>query len=317
LGNDVCGDTLPVCGGSGLDENRRRRQQPAAVGGCPRRAGSERCPRLPKPVGLTIVTRNLRTLLPWAALMKLISWNVNGIRAVLKKGFLDFMKKAKPDVICLQETKAEPSQVEIELPGYHLHWNWAEKKGYSGTATFSRIAPLNVTTGINVAEHDREGRVLTAEFKDFFLVNVYVPNSQRTLDRLAYRLTWEKDFLAFLRKLEKKKPVLYCGDLNVAHTENDLTNAKQNEGQHGFTPEEREAFDRVLKAGFVDTFRQFTEGKGHYTWWAPFGGARAKNIGWRIDYFMASKALAPRVKASKILPKVMGSDHCPIEIELE
>src|SRR5689334_16637001 len=197
--------------------------------------------------------------------MKLISWNVNGIRAVQKKGFADIVKQSKADVFCVQETKASPEQVDLEIPGYQAYWNSAEKKGYSGTATFTKTEPLKVTQGINVAEHDKEGRVLTTEFKDLFLVNVYVPNSQRELTRLDYRQQWDKDFLAYLRKLEKKKPVVFCGDLNVAHTEDDLANAKANEGEHGFTKEERAGFDTVLKAGFVDTFRMFTEGKGHYT----------------------------------------------------
>ncbi|HEX7927205.1 MAG TPA: exodeoxyribonuclease III [bacterium] len=249
--------------------------------------------------------------------MKLISWNVNGIRAVQKKGFADIVKQSKADVFCVQETKASPDQVDLELPGYHAYWNSAEKKGYSGTATFTKAEPLKVTQGINVPEHDKEGRVLTTEFKDLFLVNVYVPNSQRELTRLDYRQQWDKDFLAYLKKLEKKKPVVFCGDLNVAHTEDDLANAKSNEGEHGFTKEERAGFDTVLKAGFVDTFRMFTEGKGHYTWWAVFSNARARNVGWRIDYFLVSKALAPRVKSAGILPKIMGSDHCPVVLELK
>lgn len=249
--------------------------------------------------------------------MKVISWNVNGIRAILKKGFLEFVKKAKPDLLCLQETKAEPSQVNLELPGYHAYWNAAEKKGYSGTAIFTRIEPDRVTNGIGVPEHDREGRVITAEFEPFFLVNVYTPNSQRGLTRLDYRQQWDRDFLAYLKRLEGQKPVIFCGDLNVAHTALDLANPKSNEGEHGFTPEERAGFDALEQAGFVDTFRLFTSGGGHYTWWAPFANARARNIGWRIDYVIVSGALAPRVKAAKILPKVLGSDHCPVVLELE
>ncbi len=249
--------------------------------------------------------------------MKLISWNVNGIRAILKKGFLDFVKKSKVDILCLQETKAEPSQVDLDLPGYHAFWNWAEKKGYSGTAVFTRIEPDQVTKGIGVAEHDREGRVLTLEFEPFYLVNVYTPNSQRELTRLQYRMEWEQAFLGYLKRLQNAKPVIFCGDLNVAHTELDLANPKTNQKTHGFTPEERGAFDAMVEAGFVDTFRLFTPGNGHYTWWAPFGGARERNIGWRIDYVLVSAALAPRVKAAKILPKVMGSDHCPVLLELE
>ena len=249
--------------------------------------------------------------------MKVISWNVNGIRAILKKGFLEFVKKAKPDLLCLQETKAEPSQVNLELPGYHAYWNAAEKKGYSGTAIFTRIEPDRVTNGIGVPEHDREGRVITAEFEPFFLVNVYTPNSQRGLTRLDYRQQWDRDFLAYLKRLEGQKPVIFCGDLNVAHTALDLANPKSNEGEHGFTPEERAGFDALEQAGFVDTFRLFTSGGGHYTWWAPFANARARNIVWRIDYVIVSGALAPRVKAAKILPKVLGSDHCPVVLELE
>lgn len=249
--------------------------------------------------------------------MNLISWNVNGIRAILKKGFLDFVDKTKPDILCLQETKAEPSQVDLDLPGYHAYWNAAEKKGYSGTAVFTRIEPERVTNGIGAAEHDREGRVITLEFEPFLVVNVYTPNSQRELTRLEYRQQWDKAFLAYLRRLERQKPVIFCGDLNVAHTELDLANPKGNEGEHGFTPEERAGFDALVQAGFVDTFRMFTQGNGHYTWWAPFANARARNIGWRIDYFLVSGALAPRVKAAKILPKVMGSDHCPVVLQLE
>lgn len=249
--------------------------------------------------------------------MKLISWNVNGIRAVLKKGFVDFVKKARPDVLCVQETKAAPDQVDLDLSDYHAFWNAAEKKGYSGTLMLSRLEPLAVTYGIGAIEHDREGRVITAEFPDFFLVNVYTPNSQRELTRLDYRQRWDRDFLAYLKRLERKKPVVFCGDLNVAHTEMDLANPKSNEGTHGFTKEERAGFDALLAAGFVDTFRLFTQGGGHYTWWAPFANARARNVGWRIDYFLVSKALVPRVKAAKILPQVMGSDHCPVLLELE
>ena len=250
--------------------------------------------------------------------MKLISWNVNGLRAVLRKNFLDYLAEEKPDVLCLQETKATPDQVEQLWPAtYTTFWNSAEKKGYSGTAIFTKMRPLKVAQGIGISEHDREGRVLTAEFADFFLVNVYVPNSQRELTRLAYRQQWDKDFLAYLRKLEKKKPVVWCGDLNVAHTEIDLANSKVNMKNHGFTPEERAGFSAVVSAGFVDSFREFEKGRGHYTWWSPMAGARSRNIGWRLDYFLVSAALRPHLKRAFIRPDVTGSDHCPVGIELQ
>ena len=250
--------------------------------------------------------------------MKLISWNVNGLRAVLKKNFLEFLDAEKPDVLCLQETKCHPDQVEQLWPAsYTTHWNSAEKKGYSGTAIFTRTRPLKVTLGLGIAEHDCEGRVLTAEFEDFFLVNVYTPNSKRELTRLPYRQQWDKDFLAHLKKLERKKPVVWCGDLNVAHTEIDLANPKANVGNHGFTLEERAGFDAFVAAGFVDTFREFEKGGGHYSWWSPMSGARVRNIGWRLDYFLISAALKPRLKRAAILPEVLGSDHCPVVMELK
>ena len=250
--------------------------------------------------------------------MKLISWNVNGLRAVLKKNFLEFLAAERPDILCLQETKCTPDQVEQLWPAsYTTFWNSAEKKGYSGTAIFTKERPLKVTPHIGVTEHDNEGRVLTAEYADFFLVNVYVPNSKRELTRLAYRQQWDKDFLAHLKKLEKKKPVIWCGDLNVAHTEIDLSNPKANVKNHGFTPEERAGFDAVVKAGFVDTFREFEKSGGHYTWWSPMSNARARNIGWRLDYFLISQSLRPQLKRATILPQVMGSDHCPVMIELK
>ena len=250
--------------------------------------------------------------------MKLISWNVNGLRAVLKKNFLEFLSTEKPDVLCLQETKCTPDQVEQLWPAsYTTFWNSAEKKGYSGTAIFTKERPLKVTPHIGVAEHDKEGRVLTAEYADFFLVNVYAPNSKRELTRLAYRQQWDKDFLAHLKKLEKKKPVVWCGDLNVAHMEIDLSNPKANVKNHGFTPEERAGFDAVVNAGFVDTFRKFEKGGGHYTWWSQMSNARARNIGWRLDYFLLSQSLCPRLKRAAILPHVTGSDHCPVVIELK
>ncbi len=250
--------------------------------------------------------------------MKLVSWNVNGLRAVLKKNFLAFLDSEKPDVLCLQETKCTPDQVEQLWPtSYTTYWNVAEKKGYAGTAIFTRKRPQEVTPHIGVAEHDREGRVLTAEYADFFLVNVYVPNSKRELTRLAYRQQWDRDFLYYLKKLEKKKPVVFCGDLNVAHTEIDLTNPKANVRNHGFTPEERAGFSAFVRAGFLDTFREFEKGGGHYTWWSQMSNARARNVGWRIDYFLTSAALRPRLKGAFIRSEILGSDHCPVGIEIE
>jgi exodeoxyribonuclease-3 len=248
--------------------------------------------------------------------VKLISWNVNGIRAILKKGFADFLATEAADIVCVQETKAHPDDVEAQWPGYVANWNWAEKKGYSGVLTLSKKKPLAVSRGILVADHDREGRVLTTEFADFFLVNVYVPNSQRELTRLAYRQQWDRDFLTWLKSLEKRKPVIFCGDLNVAHTEIDLARPKDNVKNHGFTHEERAGFDALMRAGFVDTFREFEKGGGHYTWWSQMNNARARNIGWRIDYFICSVALRPRLKGARIYPHVTGSDHCPVGLEL-
>jgi len=251
--------------------------------------------------------------------MKLISWNVNGLRSVLGKGLLEFWSGEKPDVLCLQEIKAKPEQVaEVTWPaGFEPHWNSAEKPGYSGTATFAKKRPVRHTTGIGAAEHDNEGRVVNLEYDDFFLVNVYTPNSQRELTRLAYRTRqWEPAFRAYLKKLEEQKPVIVCGDLNVAHTEADLANPKTNRQNAGFTDEERGQFQALIDAGFVDTFRLFTQGHGHYTWWSYMNSARPRNIGWRIDYFLVSAALVPRVKAARILPQVAGSDHCPVVLEL-
>lgn len=250
--------------------------------------------------------------------MKLISWNVNGIRAALRNGLADFVSSERPDILCLQETKATPDVVELpEAFGrYSAFWNSAEKKGYAGTAIFTKTKPLRVTQGIDVADHDREGRVLTAEFADFFLVNVYVPNSKRELTRLPYRQEWDRDFFAYLRRLERTKPVIFCGDLNVAHREIDLARPKDNVKNHGFTPEERAGFDAFVGAGFVDVFREFETGDGHYTWWSQMSGARARNIGWRIDYFVCSSALRPRLKRAWIYRDVTGSDHCPVGLEL-
>lgn len=264
--------------------------------------------------------------------MKLVSWNVNGIRAVHRKGeFLKAVEKLKPDILCLQETKAEEHQSEVDLPEYEEYWNSSKgRKGYAGTAIFSKTKPLSlifgfppeITKKFRLTDHygdpNDEGRVIAAEYKDFFVVNVYTPNSKPDLSRLHLRHKhWDPGFLAFCKQLEKKKPVVFCGDLNVAHTEDDLANPKANEGEHGFTKEEREGIDRVIAAGFVDTFRMFTKGKGHYSWWTHFSNARARNVGWRIDYFFVSKALKSKVRSAKIHPEFMGSDHCPISIELD
>jgi exodeoxyribonuclease III len=250
--------------------------------------------------------------------MKLISWNVNGLRAVLKKNFLEFLDAERPDVLCLQEIKSSQDDVEQLWPRrYTTCWNSAPRKGYSGTAIFTKVMPVKVTNGIEILEHDGEGRVQTAEFPDFFLVNVYVPNSKRDLSRLTYRQKWDRDFLAYLKALEKKKPVIFCGDLNVAHTEIDLANPKSNVHNHGFTPEERAGFTAFVNAGFLDTFREFEKGGGHYTWWSVFGGARSRNVGWRLDYFLISKSLRPRLKTAFIRNKVLGSDHCPVGIEIK
>lgn len=249
--------------------------------------------------------------------MKLISWNVNGLRAVLKRNFLEFLNDEQPDVLCLQETKCRPDDVEQLWPAhYTTYWNCAEKKGYSGTAIFTKARPLMVTNHMGIEDHDREGRVITAEYTGFYLVNVYTPNSKRELERLPYRQQWDVEFLKFLKKLERKKPVIFCGDLNVAHTEIDLANPKANVRNHGFTIEERNGFTALVSAGFVDTFREFEKAGGHYSWWSPMSGARSRNVGWRIDYFLISPALRPRLKQAKILPHVMGSDHCPVMIEL-
>lgn len=249
--------------------------------------------------------------------MKLISWNVNGLRACLGKGFLDFFHRADADVVCLQETKLQPHQIELELPGYHQYWNSAEKKGYSGTALFTRTEPLSVTCGIGMPEHDTEGRVITAEYEDFFLVCCYTPNAQRELTRLAYRMAWEDAFRAYLKGLDGKKPVILCGDLNVAHQDIDLKNFKSNQGNAGFTDEERGKMTELLSAGFTDTFRWlYPEAAGAYSWWSYMYHAREKNAGWRIDYFIVSDRLRERIADSRIRPEVMGSDHCPIELEL-
>lgn len=259
--------------------------------------------------------------------MKLFSWNVNGIRAVINKGeFAKFIDTYQPDVICLQETKAKEGQAEIDLPDYHEYWNSAEKAGYSGTAIFSKIKPLQVVKGFTgdikvqpdkYGDPTHEGRVLSAEFDDFWVVTVYTPNSKGDLSRLELRdKHWDPAFLAHVKELEKSKPVLFCGDLNVAHEEIDLANPKPNVGKHGFTAEERQGFTNFIKAGFIDTFRKFTSDGGHYSWWTHWANARARNIGWRIDYWLASKEIANRVVKAEIHPSQMGSDHCPVSIEI-
>ena len=247
----------------------------------------------------------------------LLSWNVNGIRSVLRKGFLDFLAAEDPSILCLQETRADSSAVSLNLSRYFSYWNTPERKGYSGTAIFTRVKPLEVTCGMGVKGHDNEGRVITAEYPDFFLVNVYTPNSKRDLSRLGYRQKWDRDFLAHLKQIEKRKPVIFCGDLNVAHQEIDLTNPKSNIHNHGFTSEERAGFEKILKAGFLDTFRELHQERGNYIWWSQMNRCRERNSGWRIDYFCISQALRPRLKGARILSKVRGSDHCPIGMELE
>ena len=250
--------------------------------------------------------------------MKLISWNVNGIRACVQKGFLDFFNEVDADIFCIQESKMQEGQLDLELEGYHQYWNYAEKKGYSGTAIFTKQEPISVQYGIGIEEHDHEGRVITLEFEDFYMVTVYTPNSQDELKRLDYRMQWETDFLAYLKKLEENKGVIFCGDLNVAHQEIDLKNPKTNRKNAGFTDEERAKFSEVLKAGFIDTFRYFyPDAEGVYSWWSYRFSARAKNAGWRIDYFCVSDCLKDRLQDAKILTDVMGSDHCPVQLDLK
>ena len=251
--------------------------------------------------------------------MKIISWNVNGIRAVLKKGFLDFINKTNPDIICIQETKASPEQVDLVLEEYpYKYWNSAIKKGYSGTAIFSKVKPLNVENDLKIEKHDQEGRVICFELENYYLVTVYTPNSKRDLSRLNYRQKeWDIDFLKYLKKLESKKPVIFCGDLNVAHKEIDLKNPKTNKRNAGFTSEEKKGFENYILSGFVDTFRKFNQESGHYTWWSYMFNARARNIGWRIDYFCVSEEIKNKISKSIILPDIMGSDHAPILIEID
>ena len=248
--------------------------------------------------------------------MKLISWNVNGIRACLKKGFLDFFKEANADIFCLQETKCQQGQVELEIEGYTSYWNSAEKKGYSGTAVFTKKKPLNVTYGIGKEEHDKEGRIITLEFENFYLVTNYTPNAKRELERLDYRMIWEDEIRKYLLNLNKTKPVIMCGDLNVAHEEIDLKNPKTNRGNAGFTDEERGKMTELLNAGFIDSFRYLYPEKQEYSWWSYMGHAREKNIGWRIDYFITSKDIEKNIKEAKIYSEVLGSDHCPISLEI-
>ncbi len=250
--------------------------------------------------------------------MKFISWNVNGLRACVGKGFLDFFKEADADIFCLQETKLQAGQIDLDLPGYHQYWNYAEKKGYSGTAIFAKEEAMQVTYGIGVEEHDHEGRVITLEYPDFYFVTVYTPNSQNELARLDYRMKWEDDFLAYLKKLEELKPVIFCGDLNVAHTEIDLKNPKTNRKNAGFTDEERSKFTALVDAGFIDTFRYFyPDLEGVYSWWSYRFSARAKNAGWRIDYFLTSSSLEGRLQDAFIYNEVMGSDHCPVGLIIQ
>ena len=250
--------------------------------------------------------------------MKLVSWNVNGIRACLQKGFMDFFNQDNWDFFCLQETKLQPGQLELDLPGYHQYWNYAVKKGYSGTAIFAKNAPLNHTYGIGVPELDDEGRVITLEYPKFFLVTCYTPNAQRELARLEHRLKWENAFTQYLTELRSRKNVILCGDLNVAHNEIDLKNPGSNRGNAGFSDQERACFSRLLEKGFVDTFRYLhPDTTGAYTWWSYMYNARANNAGWRIDYFVVSQALSDSIREANIYPEVFGSDHCPIGLTLE
>ena len=250
--------------------------------------------------------------------MKCISWNVNGIRACITKGFEDRFRELDADIFCLQETKCQQGQVELELPGYHQYWNYANRRGYSGTAVFTKKEPISVKNGIGIEEHDKEGRVITLEFKEFYFVTVYTPNSQSELRRLEYRMEWERDFLAYLLKLQESKPVICCGDLNVAHEEIDLKNPKTNRKNAGFTDEERSKMTTVLTSGFVDTFRYFyPDAEGVYSWWSYRFRAREKNAGWRIDYFIVSERLKDRLEDASIHTEIFGSDHCPVELDLK
>ena len=250
--------------------------------------------------------------------MKLVSWNVNGLRACVTKGFLDFFKEIDADIFCIQESKLQEGQIDLELDGYYQYWNYAVKKGYSGTAIFTKQEPMSVTYGIGIEEHDQEGRVITLEYPEFYMVTVYTPNAQNELARLPYRMEWEDAFLAYLKGLEEKKPVIFCGDLNVAHKEIDLKNPKSNRKNAGFTDEERGKFTTLLESGFVDTFRHFYPNKEEiYSWWSYRFKAREKNAGWRIDYFCVSECLKDKLQDAKIHTQILGSDHCPVELEIQ
>ena len=249
--------------------------------------------------------------------MKLISWNVNGLRAVYKKGFMEFFKEVNADIFCIQETKVQEGQIELELKGYNQYFNYANRKGYSGTAIFTKNTPEEVTNGIGIKEHDQEGRIITLKFKKFYLVNCYTPNSGRELARLDYRMTWEEAFKQYLENLDKDKPVILCGDLNVAHKEIDLKNPKTNRKNAGFTDEEREKMTNLLNSGFTDSYRHlYPNRENSYTWWSYMGNARAKNVGWRIDYFLTSNRISKNIRESDIYDKILGSDHCPIGLEI-
>ena len=249
--------------------------------------------------------------------MKFVSWNVNGLRAVMKKDFMDSFRQLDADIFCVQETKLQEGQIDLELPGYLQYWNYAEKKGYSGTAVFTRMEPLKVLYGINVEEHDHEGRVITLEYPDFYFLTVYTPNSQDGLKRLEYRMRWEDDFLAYVNELDREKPVIWCGDLNVAHREIDLKNPKTNHNNPGFTDEERNKMSVVLDSGYIDTFRYFyPDLENAYSWWSYRMRAREKNVGWRIDYFITSGRLKDRLQDAKIHTEIFGSDHCPVELDI-
>ena len=250
--------------------------------------------------------------------MRLISWNVNGLRACVGKNFMDFFNKIDADIFCIQESKLQEGQINLDLPGYYQYWNYAEKKGYSGTAIFTKQKPLNASYGLGIAEHDKEGRVITLEFDNFYIVTVYTPNSQNELARLSYRMEWEDAFLTYLKKLEENKPVVVCGDMNVAHQEIDLKNPKTNRKNAGFTDEEREKFTELLNNGFIDTFRYFyPDAEGIYSWWSYRFQARAKNAGWRIDYFLVSECLKDALQKAHIHTDILGSDHCPVECVLD
>ncbi len=250
--------------------------------------------------------------------MKLISWNVNGLRAAMKKGFMDYFSEIDADIFCVQEIKLQEGQVDLELDGYYQYWNYAEKKGYSGTAIFTKIKPISVSYGLGIEEHDTEGRLITLEFDDFYLLNVYTPNSQRGLARLSYRMTWEDDFREYIKELDKQKNVIVCGDLNVAHTEIDLKNPSSNRKNAGFSDEERAKMTELLASGYTDTFRHFyPDLEGAYTWWSYMRQSRERNSGWRIDYFIVSERMNERLKSAEIHSEVMGSDHCPVALIIE